>query len=199
MTAERKHYRKTIGVLGGTFNPVHCGHIMLASYLAQFADVDEVWLMLSPANPLKVHDDSVTDADRCHMLQLALEPYSYLQPCFIEHEMPRPSYTINSLNRLSELYPDCRFRLIMGSDNWLIFNQWRDYEKITKHFSPIVYPRPGYDVDAGSLPQGVDYVKAPEIELSSSFIRCSIAEGKDMRAFLPEGVGKYIADHHLYV
>ena len=186
------------GVLGGSFNPVHAGHLMLASYLAQFTDLDEVWLMLSPANPLKVRTDDVTDSQRLAMLRIACEGHRGVSECDVELSMPRPSYSIDSLSRLSELHPDRDFRLTVGSDNWLIFDRWRAYEEIIRRFRPIIYPRPGYPVDASTLPAGVTMVNAPVADVSSTFIRSAIAEGKDMGAFLPAGVAGYIKENGLY-
>lgn len=191
--------RRTIGIMGGSFNPVHAGHIMLASWLAQFAGLDEVWLMLSPANPLKSDAGMASDADRMAMLEIACSGYSHLRPCAIELEMPRPSFTINSLNALSAAHPDLDFRLIIGSDNWLIFDRWRQSQLIIDRFAPMIYPRPGYAVDPTSLPPRVKLVEAPLIELSSTFIRRAIAARRDVRAFLPPGVDRYIRDHSLYL
>lgn len=172
---------------------------MLASYVAQFTDVDEVWLMLSPLNPLKEHPaDLVADHQRLDMLQIATRNTPCVKPCDIELSMPRPSYTIHSLNRLSELYPDTRFSLLIGSDNWLIFPRWYQWKEILEHFTPIIYPRPGYDIDPTTLPSGVTMVNAPTVDISSTFIRQSIAAGKDMNCFLPCGVYDYITQHNLY-
>lgn len=188
-----------IGILGGSFNPVHAGHLMLASWLAQFTGIDRVWLMLSPANPLKTgRIDIAPDADRLEMLNIACRGYENVRPCDIELSLPRPSFTFRSLNELSERHPDCRFRLIIGSDNWLIFNKWKNHTEIIQRFSPIIYPRPGYDVDPATLPSGVLLVDAPIVEISSTFIRHAIAEGGDMKAFLPPGVAEYILTRKLY-
>lgn len=192
--------RRKIGVLGGSFNPVHIGHIMLASYIAQYSDLDYVWLMLSPANPLKSDPGCmVKDADRLAMLRLACRNYRHIAPCDIELSMPRPSYTINSLNRLSDEYPDCDFRLIIGSDNWLIFEQWRSYEEIIRRYCPIVYPRPEYPVNPATLPESVTLIDAPQIWISSTFIRHAISTDHDMKAFLPIGVDEYIRSNGLYI
>lgn len=191
--------RKRIGILGGSFNPVHIGHIMLASYLAQFTDLDEVWLMLSPANPLKSDAEMASDSDRLSMLKSACRDYPYIYPCDIELSMPRPSYTINSLDRLAQLHPDKDFRLIIGSDNWLIFDRWRDAKKLIERFKPIIYPRPQFDVEASSLPDGVTLVNAPQIEISSTFIRRGISSGHDMAAFLHPAVYEHIKLSGLYI
>lgn len=189
-----------IGILGGSFNPVHIGHIFLADYLVQFAGYDEVWLMLSPRNPLKDKSTAnATDADRLNMLSIATSRTPGLKVCDIELTMPRPSYTIDSLIRLTELYPDCKFSLIIGSDNWLIFDRWKDYATIMRDFRLTVYPRPGYPIVTDSLPKEVRYVDAPTFNISSTFIRDSIAAHHDMTNFLPQGVGNYINEHKLYI
>jgi len=191
--------RKRIGILGGSFNPVHIGHIMLASYLAQFTGLDEVWLMLSPANPLKTSSEMASDSERLSMLKSACSDYPYIYPCDIELSLPRPSYTINSLDRLAELHPDMDFRLIIGSDNWLIFDRWRNAQKIIERFKPIIYPRPQFDVETSSLPSGVTLVNAPQIEISSTFIRQGISNGHDMAAFLHPKVYEHIKLSGLYI
>lgn len=188
-----------IGILGGSFNPVHAGHIMLADYIVRFTPLSQIWLMLSPLNPLKADSSQlIDDRDRLEMLRIATENNPRLRPCDIELSMPRPSYSFDSLSLLSELYPRTRFSLIIGSDNWLIFDRWKHHDKIIRRFDPIIYPRPGYDVDPESLPPNVTLVNAPTIDISSTFIRDAIAAGKRMDAFLPPGVAEYINDNHLY-
>lgn len=188
----------TIGILGGSFNPVHIGHMMLASYLKQFAGLDEVWLTLSPLNPLKADStEIIPDLMRLKMLEIAIDGSSGLNVCDYELSMPRPSYTINTLRYLAKRYPRHSFKLIIGSDNWKIFDQWKDYEEILSDFGVIVYPRPGYPV-GNVYEDGVDVVKAPTADISSTFIRKAIARGKDMNFFLPGGVFKYIKENKLY-
>lgn len=186
-----------IGILGGSFNPVHCGHMMLASWLAQFTSLSEVWMMLSPENPLK-QSHGASSAHRLAMLETAVNNDERIKACDIELHLPRPSYTIVTLRELKRLWPEYKFRLIIGSDNWEIFSQWRDHEEIIADFSPIIYPRPGHDIAPEGLPQGVELVNAPQVEISSTMIREAIAEGKNMNHFLPCGVYNYITKHHLY-
>lgn len=185
--------------MGGSFNPVHIGHILLADYIAQFTDIDKVWLMLSPQNPLKRDNPAaVSDRHRLEMLAMACLTSPRLEPTDIELSMPRPSYTIDSLTRLQSLHPDCRFRLIIGSDNWQVFDRWRCHEEIIRRFSPIIYPRPGSEIEPADLPADVSLVDAPTFDISSTFIRNAIAAGHDMDLFLPAGVGPYINQHNLY-
>ncbi len=188
-----------IGILGGSFNPIHIGHLILADYITQFTDVDQVWFMLSPLNPLKQNpEELIADDIRLEMLNIATTDTPRYKACDIELSMPRPSYTINSLQHLSEIYPDYKFSLIIGADNWAIFPQWREHEKIINCFTPIIYPRPGYSVDIATLPDGVRLINAPMLEISSTFLRQAIASGKDMTNFMPNGVARYIKEQKLY-
>lgn len=192
--------QRTIGILGGSFNPVHLGHMMLASYLSQWGYVDQVWLTLSPQNPLKSPDLLVPDTKRLAMLNLAIKGAPAIDVCDIELTMPVPSYTIDTLDLLARRYPDRRFTLIIGSDNWAIFDRWREYRRILDTYGVIVYPRPGYPVsreEARSV-LGMTLVEAPTVNISSTFVRQAVAEGRDMSYFLPAGVPRYIAEHKLY-
>ena len=188
---------KTIGILGGSFNLVHAGHMMLASYLSQWGYVDEVWLTLSPRNPLKEPGDLLPDMKRLSMLNIAVKGATKIDICDIELTMPKPSYTINTLELLRERYPDYKFKLIIGSDNWRIFDQWRDAQRILDEFGVIVYLRPGYPVEQRHI-VGLEVVDAPMMNVSSTFIRDAIARGRNMNYFLPAGVYKYIIDNKLY-
>ena len=188
-----------IGILGGSFNPVHIGHVMIASYLQQFEGFDEVWLMLSPLNPLKASStELIPDVTRLRMLETALKGAKGLEVSDIELSMPRPSYTINTLRYLAKRYPRHTFRLIIGADNWKIFSQWKDSEKIIDEFGVTVYPRPGYTIST-IYDDNVDVIMAaPTAEISSTFLRKAIARGKDMRYFLPPGGEDFIHEHGLY-
>jgi nicotinate-nucleotide adenylyltransferase len=188
----------TIGLLGGSFNPVHIGHMMLASYLQQYAGFDEVWLMLSPLNPLKVNStELIPDVYRLKMLDMALGDTKGLRVNDIELSMPRPSYTINTLRYLSKRYPQHSFKVIIGADNWKIFQQWKDAEDILSDYGVVVYPRPGYPMGT-VYDDRVEVINAPVADISSTFIRKGIARGKDMTYFLPSGVYEYIKTNRLY-
>lgn len=188
---------QTVGILGGSFNPVHIGHLMLASYLVQWGYVDKVWLTLSPRNPLKEPGELLPDMKRLSMLSIAVKGAPDLDICDIELTMPRPSYTINTLDLLRERYPEMRFKLIVGSDNWLIFDRWREAQRILDDYGVIVYPRPGYPVENDHT-AGMEIVNAPMAHISSTFIRQAIAKGRNMNYFMPAGVYKYIMDNRLY-
>ncbi|MCM1028568.1 MAG: nicotinate (nicotinamide) nucleotide adenylyltransferase [Pseudoflavonifractor sp.] len=178
--------RRQIAVYGGSFCPFHIGHLMVGAYVAQFVEgVSEVWYLLSALNPLKA-SYPVSDSSRWEALCKAISPYPFLHPCDIELSMPRPSYTIDTLRKLSLDYPDCHFTLLVGSDNILNLSRWRCPDEILSRFGILVYPRPGYDIAPAELPSGATLLTdAPQIEISSTFIRNAITAGLDMRPFLP--------------
>ena len=188
---------KVIGIFGGSFNPVHNGHIMLAQYLAQHSHLDEVWLTLSPQNPLKISNSLLDDNHRLAMLNLAIERYPLLKVCDIELEMPRPSYTINTLDELSRRYPDYRFNIVIGGDNWNIIDRWKDYQRIINEYGVVIYPRPGYELSSTNY-SNVVVVDAPLADISSTEIREAFANGKEARHLIPQKVAEYIIKHDLY-
>lgn len=191
--------KKRIGIFGGSFNPVHIAHVALADYLCRTSGLDEIWLTLSPLNPIKDHpEELIDDRHRLAMLQIGCESSDKLRPCAIELDMPRPSYTIDTLRKLSTMHPDCSFTLIIGSDNWAIFDRWREGEAIIRDFGVIVYPRPGYQIATDRLPDGVRVAATPLLDVSSTFIRQGIAMGIDMNVFMPRGVYQYIRNNDLY-
>lgn len=188
---------ETIGILGGSFNPVHIGHLMIAQYVAQWGYVDKVWLTLSPANPLKDSRDLMPDMKRLTMLNMSTRGAKTIETCDIELSMPRPSYTISTLDLLTKRYPAKRFKIIIGSDNWAVFSKWKDADRILSDYGVLVYPRPGYPIPEGHV-DGMEIVKAPVVDISSTFIRSAIMKGRDVSFFLPEGIYKYIKDNKLY-
>lgn len=189
--------RRVIGILGGSFNPVHNGHLMLASYIAQFGPVDEVWLNLSPQNPFKEQSELLDDRHRLAMLDKAVNGSTTVNVCDVELSLPQPSYTINTMEKLESMYPDCGFRIIIGSDNWPRFPEWRDSEALIERYGLIVYPRRDYPLP-DIVPDNVTVVDAPMVDISSTFIRECIAEGRDMNFFMPPQVYEYIERNKLY-
>lgn len=191
---------KTIAIYPGSFDPPHLGHVMVASYVAQWGGVDAVWIMPSGINPLKLDNaPKGSDNDRLEMCRLAVEGIPGVEVSDFELHLPRPSFTYKTLTALKAAYPDYNFRLIIGADNWQVFNRWRDTEKIISEFGLIIYPRPGYELSAENLPENVRVLKeGPLMLISSTFIRQAIADGKSPAGFLPLNVTNYIAHHHLY-
>lgn len=184
--------------MGGSFNPVHTGHLMVAGYIAQTAGLDEVWLSMSPANPLKPDAYPVSDIHRLNMLQLAVNGSPRLRAIDTELSLPRPSYTLQLLQRLQADYPDYEFRLIIGSDNWLIFDRWHAHDIILRDYGVIIYPRPGYIIEPPDNPDAT-LIEAPAVDISSTFIRNAISKGLDMNYFIPETVNRYIIENRLYI
>ena len=175
---------KKVGIFGGSYNPIHIGHLALANYLCEYSDLDEIWFMVSPQNPLKRNDKLWDDNLRLELVRLAVEDYPKLHASDFEFHLPRPSYTINTLDALKEKYPEHEFTLIIGADNWQLFPRWRAADEIIDRHHILVYPRPGYEIDASTLPASVRKVNTPLLEVSSTFIRESLAQGKDIRYFL---------------
>jgi nicotinate-nucleotide adenylyltransferase len=170
---------------------------MLASYIAQSGEVDGVWMVLSPCNPLKDGTEMASEEDRLNMLRLACEDVDFLTVSDIELSLPRPSYTIDTLNALSEQNPEIDFELIVGGDNLNIFDRWRDSNTILDKYGLIVYPRPGYKIKE-DIDGRIKVVDAPMVEISSTFIRQAISERKDVNFFVPPKVYQYIRNHKLY-
>lgn len=176
---------KRTGIFGGSYNPIHIGHLALANYLCEYGDLDEIWFMVSPQNPFKASSADLWDDNlRLELVKLAIEDYPKFHASDFEFHLPRPSYMVNTLQKLSETYPDREFTLIIGADNWISFPRWKDAETILNNYRLIVYPRPGYDIDKSCLPTNVRIVETPLLEVSSTFIRNSIKQGKDIRYFL---------------
>lgn len=190
--------KKNIGLFFGTFNPVHIGHMVIASYMAEFADLDEVWMVVSPHNPLKEKASLLDDYQRLHMVNLAIDKHPKLRASDIEFKLSQPSYTINTLTHLYEKFPDYHFSLIMGSDNLDNFKKWKNYERILDISRLIVYPRPGYDGGTLKNHPSVKWVEAPLMQISSTFIRHALKQKKNLHYIIPEKVLQYIQEMHFY-
>lgn len=188
MTAYRKH----IGLLFGSFNPIHIGHLIIAETIANTNGISEVWLIVSPQNPLKDKKSLLNQYDRLHLVTLATENNPLLKASNIEFSLPKPSYTINTLTYLQEKYPDYEFSLIVGEDNMEHFHKWHNYEAILKYYNLLVYPRPNYQpLQYLNLPN-VKRLQVPVIEISSTYIRQLLKTGKSIRYLVPDKVYDYI-------
>lgn len=188
-----------IGIFSGSFNPIHIGHLILGNYITEFTDIDEVWYLVTPLNPLK-RDTTFLDEDiRLEMVKLALDDYPNLRASDFEFSLPRPSYTIVTLDELSMKYPEHNFSLIIGADNWEKFEQWKEYTKILDKYKIFVYPRLGYRLSISSkLKNRVEALDSPIVEISSTFIRESISTRHDMKSMIPQKVYEYIRANELY-
>ena len=181
-----------IGLFFGSFNPVHIGHMAIANYMQQFAGMQEVWMVVSPQNPLKEKNGLLDQNQRLFLIDLAIDDAPGLRSSNIEFALPQPSYTINTLVHLSEKFPQHKFSLIMGHDNLLTFHKWKNHEMILKSHSIYVYPRPGSIQSEFDKHPSVHLTMAPVMEISATFIRKAIKEGKDIRFFLPGKVWEQI-------
>lgn len=189
-----------IGLFSGSFDPIHIGHVALANYIVEFSDVDEIWFLVSPQNPLK-KDKKISDENvRYEMTKIAVHKHPRLKASNFEFSLPKPSYTIDTLEALSKKYPKYKFSLIIGADNWEVFESWKNPEKIIDNYNLKIYPRLGYEVK--QIPENIrnkiDVLDSPVFDISSTFIRESIAAGKNVRFFLPCGIYEYILENNLY-
>lgn len=188
-----------IGLFFGSFNPVHIGHLIIANYMANYTDLSEVWLVVSPHNPFKKKDSLLNMYDRLEMVNLALEDAERIKANDIEFRLPQPSYTIDTLIHLKERHPTKDFVLIMGSDNLLTLKKWKNYEIILRDFSVYVYPRPNFQADEWITHPRITFTETPLMEISSTFIRKAIKERKNVQYFLPEKVLEFIDKKGVYL
>jgi nicotinate-nucleotide adenylyltransferase len=196
MTASTK--TKKVGLLFGSFNPIHTGHLIIASYMLNFTDLDDVWMVISPHNPLKEKKSLLADNHRYAMVQVAIEDNPRLKASNIEFKLPQPSYTIDTLVRLEEKHPGYQFVLIAGTDIFPTFHKWKNHEVLLENYKFYIYNRPGFDAGQYTGHPNVHIFNAPLMEISSTFIRQAIAEGRDVRYFVPDKVYKYIGEMHFY-
>ncbi|NMH26621.1 nicotinate (nicotinamide) nucleotide adenylyltransferase [Flavobacterium silvaticum] len=188
-----------VGLYFGTFNPIHIGHLAIANHMVEFTELDQVWLVVTPHNPLKDKSTLLDDYKRLELVHLATEDYPKLKPSDIEFKLPQPNYTVNTLVHLEEKFDRHQFSLIMGEDNLKSLAKWKNYEMILEHYPIYVYPR----ISEAEMPTfktkaGIHKIDAPVMEISSTFIRKAIKDGKSIRPLLPEKVWRFIDDNNLY-
>ena len=168
-----------IGLYFGSFNPVHAGHLIIASHILNETDIEKVWLVVSPQNPFKQENGLLNEYHRLHLVQLATEQDNRIKASDIEFGLPNPSYTINTLTYLTEKFPEHEFSIIMGSDSFQNLHKWKNAELIIRDYDIYVYPRPGF-------PAENKMVDAPLLQLSATHIRKCIADGKSIRYMVPD-------------
>jgi nicotinate-nucleotide adenylyltransferase len=187
-----------IGLFFGSFNPIHVGHTVLANYMASFTDLEQVWFVVSPHNPLKEKASLLNQNQRLHMVNLAIEDNPLFKSSNIEFGLPQPSYTVNTLAHLHEKYPQHKFSLIMGEDNLQSFKKWKNYEEILKNHVIYVYPRPDCDSGEFKAHPHIVFTEAPLMDISSTFIRKAIKDKKNVSCFMPQKVWEYCDEMSFY-
>ena len=187
-----------IGLFFGSFNPVHNGHLMLANYMVQTTDLNKVWFVVSPHNPLKDKKTLLGEYDRLNLINLAIENNPKLKASDIEFKLPQPSYTIDTLSYLKEKFPKHEFMLIMGSDNLATLHKWKNYQQLIGQYPIIVYQRRGFTKNPFPEVKTIQHIDFPFIDISSTFIREQIKKGISVRYFMPDVVWQYIEEMKFY-
>ena len=200
-----------VGLYFGSFNPIHLGHLVIANHMVNRADLDEVWMVVTPTSPFKLDDEVIPEQQRLQMVRLAVAENSSLYASDVEFHLPRPNYTAKTLRHLRDENPKIEFSVILGEDNFENLHRWEEHEEIISNHRILVYPRrvsspnipPVNAPNAGGKTtvgedQVVVFTKAPMIAISSSYIRDAILEKQDIQYLLPDPVISYIGNNHLY-
>ena len=188
-----------IGLFFGSFNPIHIGHLIIANTMAERADIEQVWFVISPQNPFKKKSNLLHEFDRLHMVRLAIADNPKLNASDIEFNMPKPSYTIDTLAYLSSKYPQHQFRVIIGQDNLKGFHKWKNHDVLIEDYGFLVYPRPDAKETQWDTHQNVQLIDAPEVDISATFIRNALKEGKSIKYLVHDDVISYLQGKKLYV
>ena len=186
-----------IGLYFGSFNPIHTGHLIVASFVANHTEMQQVWLIVSPQNPLKPSSVLLNEYHRLHLVRLAVEDDLRLKASEVEFKLPRPSYTIDTLTYLQEKYPQHEFSIIIGSDSFQNLPKWKNFEQLVKNYSFIIYKRPGFEVK-DTWNASVTILNAPLLQLSATEIRDNIKSGKTIRYLVPDKVREEIEQNSYY-
>lgn len=187
------------GLFFGSFNPVHIGHMIIANHMIQYTDLKEVWMVVSPHNPLKSKASLAKDSDRLHLVQLAIDDNPHIKASNIEFSLPVPSYTIDTLIHLQEKYPKRAFCLIMGGDSVESLPKWKNYELLLQNYDIYVYERPGYNTTLAEDNPRIKIVKdVPMMDISATFIRNAIRDKKSIQYLVPEKVFDYLDGSQMY-
>jgi len=186
-----------IGLYFGSFNPIHIGHLIIASHLATNTVLDQVWFVISPQNPLKLGSSLLNEQHRKHLIDLSIEGEKRLRTSNIEFKLPKPSYTIDTLTHLKERYPQHDFSIIMGSDSYSNIKRWKNYEMLLKNYEVFIYQRPGFKVQNNPNAR-ITILDAPLLEISSTRVRELIHLKKSIRFLVPDIVKEEIERHQYY-
>lgn len=197
--APKTNLQLKVGLYFGSYNPIHIGHLAIANYMVEYTDIDQLWFVVSPQNPHKNKRNLLDDYNRLEMVHLAIDNDDRFRASDIEFRLPKPSYTVDTLAYLHDKYPKYHFNILMGSDNLENFHKWKNYETIIENYGVIVYPRPGFNPQKVKVEKNFTIAKdAPLMEISSSFIRNSLKEGKDVRHFIPPKSWEYLEKMNFY-
>jgi nicotinate-nucleotide adenylyltransferase len=186
-----------IGLYFGSFNPIHTGHLIIANHILEHTEVDKIWFVVSPQNPLKPAHTLLNEFDRLHLVQLAIEGNNNMRASNIEFSLPKPSYTIDTMAYLHDKFPLEKFSIIMGSDSFQNLERWKNAEILIANYEIIIYKRPGYEID-NKVGAKINVVNAPLIEISSSLVRSLVKENKSIRYLMPDTVMHYILENRYY-
>lgn len=187
-----------IGLYFGSFNPIHHGHLIIASHILHNTDLEQIWFIVSPQNPLKPSAGLLNEYHRLYLVKLAIDGEKNMRASDIEFKLPRPSYTIDTLTYLAEKYPQHQFSLIMGSDSLQNISRWKNYQLLLKNYTIYIYPRPGADKTEEFPNASLIRIDAPNLEISSTQIRKNLREGKSIRYLVPENVREEIEKNGYY-
>lgn len=187
-----------VGLFFGSFNPIHTGHLIIANAILESTDLQKIWFVVSPRNPLKESKSLLHEFDRLDMVRSAVFDNFNMEVSDVEFNLPKPSYTINTLTYLSEMYPDKEFAIIIGEDNLKIFPKWKNHNRILENYSLYVYPRPGNSHTTLKDHPKVTHVEAPTINISATFIRKYVQEGKSIQYLVPDSVRELIKEKKFY-
>lgn len=198
ITAKDRSATIRTAIFGGSFNPIHRGHIALARQVVEQGLADEVWLLVSPQNPLKQQSDLLPENTRLHLARLALDGIDGVEASDFEFSLARPTYTWKTLDALRTTYPERSFSLLIGADNWLLFNRWAHYEEILQSTPLLIYPRPGYELNPAQtplpLPSSARLIEAPLFPFSSTDVRRAIRSSADCSEMLPQSAAEAIVE-----
>jgi len=189
---------KQVGLFFGSFNPIHVGHLIIANHIVQNSPLQEIWFVVSPQNPFKSKSSLLDERQRLYMVNLAIEDNYQLRSSSVEFDLPVPSYTVDTLAYLQEKHPKDQFSLIMGTDNLESLNKWKNYTVILERHALYIYTRPGYQAANWKNNANIHFCEAPQLHLSSSFIREQIQAGKSVQYLLTERVHRYVEEMNFY-
>lgn len=186
-----------IGLYFGSFNPIHTGHLIVANHVIEHTEIDKIWFVVSPHNPLKDAHSLLNEYDRLHLVNLAIENNPKFRASNVEFHLPKPSYTIDTLTYLTEKFPLEQFTIVMGSDSFQNIQRWKNYEQLVSRYDFVIYRRPGFDITEKHGAR-LTLLQAPLLDISSTYIRGEAKERRSLKYLVPDAVGEYIETNNYY-